>query len=200
MSFNSSVPNPTDFLALSQKQLLANFQAINAAFAENHVNLGNIDNPQGQHTLLNLRPQEGQSPDPNTTADQIALYNKLVAGVPQLFFKPSSNQTPIQMTNSNYSVSNPPGPTLDYRVSTFLAGPFTVYIGYLRDVVNPTVVTLLPFSTLLYVGVTTHLNGTINPNIFNLTNATNIIGNQFTIIYHPSITPKPTIYYMAIGI
>ena len=47
------------------------------------------------HTLLTLRPQ---ATDPTTAADQIAIYNKLVTGIPEIFYRPNSNQTPIQMT------------------------------------------------------------------------------------------------------
>jgi len=193
MSFNASIPNVTDFLTLSQKQMLANFQAISNAFSQNHIALD--DEVAGQHDSLTLVAQSG---DPTTTSNQAALYNKLVTvgGVttPQLFFRSNSNATPIQMTNSNSSIiSNASG----YRQSSFLAGPFTIYTGLIFNATNGMTVTLLPSSVLKYIGVSIVSPGpTINlfPAI-----ATNITANTFQLQFG-ILFPSPTIYYMAIGL
>ena len=193
MSYNISIPNVTDFLAISQKQILANYQAINNVFSQNHVPLTSIRDKQGQHTSLTLRPQSG---DPTTTASQSALYNKLVTGVPQVFFRPNNNQTPIQMTNSNSSNTSAPG-TL--RQSTFVPGPFTVYVGIINNVPNNTTVTLTPVTTLVYVGLGTYIEGRIGT-IIGIAAPVNISGNQFTIRFENGLTPDPVhIYYFAIG-
>lgn len=151
MSFNPNIPQISNFLALSQKQILANFQAINNSFVQDHVALG-LEN-QGMHDVLTLRPQSG---DPTTTTTESALYNKLVSTVPQAFFRPSSNQTPIQLSNSNISTLATGGINGADQY-TFLAGPFTMYMGYILNSPNNNTITLLPATTLLYVGISTYL-------------------------------------------
>lgn len=195
MSFNPNVPNTGDFLAISQKQILANFQAINSSWFADHVPLTAIDDV-GKHNALTFRVQGS---DPTTSSSQCALYNKLVTSVPQLFFRSSSNATPIQMSNSNLNTIQT-GATGNNQ-SSFLAGPFTIYMGYVLNCPNLQLVTLTPSSTLIYVGLTTVLNNERVVTGFNIAAAENIAGNQFTIRYPAlaSFTPAPTIYYMAVG-
>ena len=192
MSYNPNIPNPPDFLALSQKQILANFQTINKAFVQDHVALG-LSN-QGMHNSLTLRPQ---SIDPTTGANQCAIYNKLVSGTPQLFFRSNVGHSPIQWSNSNLS-------TLDTgsvkgSQSSFLAGPFTIYMGFVLNSPNNNIITLTPSSTLIYVGLSTSLNSPRIPTTVNVAIPVNIAANQFTIRYVTALTIPPTIYYMAIG-
>ncbi len=196
MSYSPNIPNVGDFLSISQKQMLANFQAINNTFLIDHVALTAVENV-GQHNALTLRPQVS---DPTTSATQSALYTKLVTSVPQLFFRSNSNATPIQMSNSNLNTVQT-GATADTQ-SSFLAGPFTIYMGFIRNCPNLQVVTLLPSSTLIYVGLTTILANSRIPTTFNIAAAQTIAANQFTVRYNPalaSFNPAPTIYYMAIG-
>ena len=174
--------------------MLANFQAISTSFSQNHIPLD--DEIAGQHNSLTF---VAQTVDPTTTSSQAALYNKLVTAggttTPQLFFRSSSDATPIQMTNSNSSIIATPNVT--YRQSSFLAGPFTIYTGFLQNVVNGATITLIPSTTLKYVGVSIIDPGlSINkfPSI-----ATNISGNTFQVQFGLIIL-KPTIYYMAIGL
>jgi hypothetical protein len=183
-----------DFTAISQKQMLANFQAINTTFLIDHVALTAVEDV-GKHNALTLRPQNS---DPTTAADQSAIYNKLVSGLPQLFFRPSSNQTPIQLSNPNLNTPQTfaPGSTQ----SSFLAGPFTIYMGYIIGCANGQVVSLTPSSTLLYVGLSTHLLGNVSVGLASTSAAVGITANQFTVSYNATqITTNPLIYYMAIG-
>lgn len=196
MSYNPSIPNIGDFTAISQKQMLANFQSINSTFLIDHVALTSVENV-GQHNALTLVPQAG---DPATTATQSAIYNKIVSSLPQLFFRPSTNQTPIQLSNSNLNTvqTGAPGSTQ----SSFLAGPFTIYIGYVVGCTDGQVIVLPGSTTLLYVGLSTSLNQ-VRSTTITIAAAINIIVNQFTIHFDSAIasfTPKPNIYYMAIGI
>lgn len=184
-----------DFTAISQKQMLANFQAINTTFLIDHVALTAVKDV-GQHNALTLRPQ---LVDPTTSAIQSAFYNKLVSTLPQLFFRSSSNQTPIQMSNSNLNTFETGAQPSTQ--SSFLAGPFTIYMGYVVNCPDGQVVVVSPASTLVYAGLTTFLRNfrSLTPSI---ASAINITGSQFTIHYDPlliSFTPPPTIYYMAIG-
>lgn len=195
MSYNNAIPNVTDFLAISQKQILSNFQSINSAFAQNHVALGK-DN-QGQHNALILRPEGA---DPTTDPMQAAFYNKLVNNVPQLFYRSNSDLPPIQISNSNSTINSS---ATSYQQSSFLAGPFTIYTGIFFEVASGTLVALLPATLLIYVGLTMILNGPFNPILIPIVDVTptSIMGNQFTIKYSPNVvtTKNPTVYYMAIG-
>lgn len=208
MSYNPNIPNLGDFTSISQKQMLANFQSINSTYLIDHVALTAVDHV-GKHNSLTLRPQ---STDPTTEVDQCAIYNKLVSSVPQLFFRSSSNATPIQLSNSNLNTFQTG--SLASNQSTFLAGPFTIYMGYILNCPNAQLVTLLPACTLKYVGLTTVLSndGTlfIPPVGFGTTAAAvNIVNNEFNVSYNitqftviinkiPTLL-RPIIYYMAIG-
>jgi len=173
--------------------MIANFQAINQTFFENHVGLTSVENV-GMHDVLTLRPQAVDTPTP--AIDQAAIYNKLVTGVPQLFFRPNSNQTPIQLSNEKLDTLQT-GSGGDAQ-SSFIAGPFTIYFGYFVNCPNPQPVTLLPASNLIYVGLSTsYLGSVILPNI---AIATTIVANTFIIEYNfPVGAALPVIYYMAVG-
>lgn len=195
MSYSSNIPIVTDFIQKSQKQMLANFQAINQSFFKNHVGLTSNEDA-GKHKVLLMRP----TTDPTTSSAQCALYNKLITSVPQLFYRPASNGTPIQMSNSNLNTVQtgaPPGTQV-----SFLAGGFTIYMGFVVNCPNLQVVTLTPSTTLIYVGLTTLFpRGQIPANIPKIPTAINLSINQFTVTYgNFSPATNPTIYYMAIGL
>lgn len=146
-------------------------------------------NIPGYHTSFTM-PR--QTVDPTTGSTQIALYNKFDASnVPQLFFRPNNNQTPIQLTNDNLSfVQNS---TVGDRQSTFLAGPFTIYQGFIINATDNQVVTLTPASTLEFVNLialTKSANGAV---------PVSLTANQFTIRLGGGAQPR-TIYYYAIGL
>ncbi len=198
MSYNQNIPLVTDYMVISQPQIKANFQAINSVFARNHVRLNSetTGNSQGMHNVLTLRVQIG---DPTTTVDQIALYTKLVAGNAMLFYRPSNNQTPIQLTYPSISVglqSTQPDVYLPQQYS-YVAGPFVVYIGVI-SVNDGDVITLSPTTTLLYVGLVTVASyaGAIGSSAA----ATSITGSQFTARVPSSIVSGPKLlYYLAVG-
>lgn len=199
MSYSPNIPLPGDFLAISQKQILANFQAIANTWLIDHVPL-TADEDVGKHTSLTFRPQ---SVDPTTAIGQIALYNKLITSVPQLFYRPSLNQTPIQLSNSNLNTLQT-GATADAQ-SSFLAGPFTIYFGFFPNCPLGQIITLLPASTLLYVGLSTILPSGVPVGQATTTAPFGMAGNQFQVTYNNNAdgipNPKlPTIYYTAIGI
>lgn len=154
----------------------------------------------GMHKVVNF---PYQSSDPTTSATEIALYSKLVSSIPQLFFAPSSSQTPIQMTgvipltglqDTNPDVYYP-------QQYSFMAGPFTIYGGVVH---TPTVgqnVPLTPSSTLLYVGLTVgNSTNDIGKPIVSAAVPTNISGSSFDIGYQTFAgSPKFDVYYLAIG-
>ena len=109
MSFNAAIPVVTDPMLKSQLQTKTNFQAMNNVFGQNHLPFTADAEFSGMHSVVTFREQTG---DPTTSAIQTSLYTKQVGSLPQLFFRPNSNQTPIQMTNSNVKTglqsTNPP--------------------------------------------------------------------------------------------
>ena len=125
-------------------QLRANFQAINGAFAQNHVGLTRDQTIAGMHNMMNMNPQ---SADPTTSATQIALYNKIVGGVPNMFFRPASSATPIQMT---YNSVKADGTNSQY---SFLAGPFIIFAGEVFNQANNATITLSQATTLIFVNM-----------------------------------------------
>lgn len=191
MSYNPNIPQSTSKRAISQKQILANYQAIFNTFAENHSALGK--ETQGQHNVLILRAQSG---DPATTATQTALYNKLVTSVPNLFFRPNNSQTPIQMTYPSISVST--SATSQY---SFVAGPFIVYGGRVNGVTNGQVIgPLAPGVNLRYVGLSTERGANDLEIDINYAIPTNIAGTSFTVRFQSTLSPAVrNITYLAIG-
>jgi hypothetical protein len=198
MSYNSSIPQAASKRVISQKQIKANFTAIYNAFAKNHLKLGPPDT-QGKHNILILRPQGA---DPATTANQTAIYNKLVATIPNLFYRPNNNQTPIQMTYPSINVSS----ALSQQYS-FVAGPFVVYGGLISNPMDGDVINLAitgPATTLRTVllcsrnfsGVSNLPGGNL---LIGWAIPTNIAGTSFTIRFevHPGQTRD--VQYLAIG-
>jgi len=187
MSYNPNIPQPTDALNQSQGQIKANFQAINTVFSKNHAALNRES--QGMHDLLLYRLQ---TVDPTTSATQIALYTKAVSTVPNLFFRPRNNQTPIQLTYPSIKADS------SATQYTFCAGPFVIYGGLLTACVQNQLVTLTPATTLVYVGFAAIHSKDNSILIFENVCATNIVGNSFNVQFSNSSVPL-NIYYMAIG-
>lgn len=151
MSFNANIPQGTDPMLKSVNQTRANFQAINTVFAENHIQINDLDNA-GKHSSLTFRVQ---TIDPATSSSQLSLYTKTVSGSPALFFRPNSNQMPIQLTYSSISTglqSTNPDVYLANQYS-FVPGPFVVFSGKITNAVNNQVINLSPATTLIFVSV-----------------------------------------------
>jgi hypothetical protein len=92
------------------------------------------------------------------------------------------------------------------RQYSFIAGPFVVYGGLITNAADLQTVTLLPATTLIYVGLITQ-NGTANLANQNfikndLVAPRNIVGNSFDIKFGSPLIPIPNqnVYYLAIGI
>lgn len=192
MSFNPTIPVITDPILQSQRQMRANFQAIAAAWAVNHRPLTGNDDFGGMHNLFLLRPQGA---DPATSSTQIALYNKVVTSIPQLFTRPKSSGTPIRMSY----------PTIKADESdeqyTFMAGPFLIYGGKIATPTNGQLVTLTPGTQLIHVDLTT-TNLNFVPGIVQVAVATNLSGTSFNITYqNVGSSPIPfDVYYFAVGL
>ncbi len=196
MSYDSNIPLVSDYILISQPQINANFQAINTVFSQNHIGLTSNEK-SGMHNTLLFRVQ----PDPVTSSTQIALYTKITGGFPSLFYSPSSSATPIQLTYPSLSTGNNGAtpPVWFVRQNSFVAGPFVVYAGILPAIASGTTVTLLPSTTLIYVGLT-FVNQRFIGNV-NYANVcpSNIVSNTFKVQYQPILSTLPDIAYFAIG-
>lgn len=196
MAYNPNIPVVTNYMTTSQRQIQSNFQIINSIFSKNHVPL-NSDTPgnlQGMHDIITLRVSDN---DPTTTSDQVALYTKLVNNVPTLFYRPNSDQTPIEMTYPSISTglqSSDPDVYKSQQYS-FLAGPFVFYIGSVLASDGDTVM-LTPSTTLIYVGLVD--NGGQGSDK-NSVCPTNISANQFDIRLPSGLTAPVAVFYLAIG-
>jgi len=192
MSYNTAIPQSSTPRSQSQRQIKANFQAIQQVFANNHVPLTADSDFRGMHKVLTMR----STTDPSTTADQIALYNKLVGGVPNLFFRPNSDQTPIQLTYD--SIDTDPANDRQY---TFMAGPFVIYAGVVKNVADGQTITLTPAKNLIYVGLTP-VNSKFLQVFFSLkVIVTDITANTFTVSHNsPVVLGGEDLYYLAIGV
>ena len=192
MSYNTTIPQANSKRIISQRQIQANYTAIFNAFAKNHSALGNND-LQGKHNILILR---SQAVDPATTATQTAIYNKLIATVPNIFYRPNNSQTPIQLTY--------PSVKIDSTVSdqyTFVAGPFVVYGGLITNATDGQIVNLAltgPATTLRTVLLCSR-NFSGGNALIGWAIPTNIGGTSFTIRFQVYIGQTRDVHYLAIG-
>jgi len=198
LSFNPNIPLVTDKILQSAGQLRANFRSINNAFSDNHVGLTQSSEKSGLHNVLTLRT----TTDPTTSATQTAIYNKLVATIPAMFYRPSSDQTPIQMTYPSIQTGIQTAPSTYYAQQySFCAGPFIIYGGLLLNVTNPQTVNLSPGTTLLSVELVIANPINYGPPLNIGVAATNIAGTSFDITASTFISgTEIDIYYLAIGV
>lgn len=203
MSYNSSIPVITDPILKSQRQIKSNFQQIALAFATNHSTLTGNQEFMGRHTVLTMRPKLS---DPTTNIDQIAIYQKIVSSVPELFYRPSNDQTPIQLTYPSIRTGlQSTNPDVYFPTQySFMAGPFVIYGGIVNNPTNGQTVTLTPTSTLIFVDLIV-ANLKNRPKFYPPYAApTNISGSSFNISYAVSTSAFPAIqqdvYYLAVGV
>lgn len=150
MTYNPNIPLSADFIKISQAQLLNNFSSIFAAFTRNHQSFY-LNNP-GFHNVLALVTQ---SVDPTTASDEVALYSKSgTSSQPQVFFRPSSNGTPIQLSFQSLKTTD-----TNNAYQSFMAGPYVILFGRVNGVTNGQVINYPSF----YPGIS--LSATAN-NLF----------------------------------
>jgi hypothetical protein len=96
MSFKPTIPNASDFLSISQVDMLQNFSSAGTIFQEDHVALDDGESAQrGKHNKVTFVQQVA---DPVTGANEVDLYTKDVAGQPEIFFAPESAAAVTQIT------------------------------------------------------------------------------------------------------
>lgn len=112
MAYNANIPQATDLLSQSQNDILANFTAIAALVAVNHVQFNDAD--QGKHKWITF-PQQGATPPGGAgfTGSELGLYNAVstVTTKNELYVNKTNQATVVQipMTASILSTNSNPG-------------------------------------------------------------------------------------------
>lgn len=118
MSYNPNIPQPTDELADSQSDILANFQEIETWVSVNHYDFASAY--EGKHMFVSL-PVQTQSP--GTALGEVALFSMNDgAGTPQLWLQyqsqapagPAVNFTTFSHVLANGGTNLPSGVILKW--------------------------------------------------------------------------------------
>lgn len=182
MSYNPNIPQSSDFLSVSQTDLLTNFTQLDDLFGQDHEKFSAGSN-QGKH---NKSTYLEQSTAPSTAANEGALYAKAISGITQLFFRDESNGTEHQMTGIV------PGQTgTHYGID--LAAGIQLRFGELNVPFVGPIPFQTPFSTIGYMCLISPVGAVVErkPNVVRV-NAT-----QFRVVVTGAI--PGLVYYLAIG-
>ena len=98
MVFNPAIPQPTDFLSISQQDLLGNMGQLETWSNVDHYPVANNTANLGKHVKSTC---PWQAAGPTTVADEVAVYSKKVSTVTELFCRKASAGTEIQLTNGD---------------------------------------------------------------------------------------------------
>lgn len=105
MTFNPGIPTPSEALSASQGEIQTNFSQTNTLFAVDHVTFDSADaGNRGKHYKVTfpdwVKPPQA-TVNPQTAANEIALYGGDDGTESQLYLRRESNGTVIQMTSSS---------------------------------------------------------------------------------------------------
>lgn len=133
MTYNPAIPGPNDIISQSQAQLQTNFSQADLIFDINHVTFDNVAAAsRGKHRKVDLI----QVAAPGSIAAEVAVYQRAVAGISNLFMQRDGSVTEIQLTGATpITASNGEG---------FMAGasaPILYKWGQFTTNANPYVVT-----------------------------------------------------------
>lgn len=117
MSYTANVPQIGQSLGASRSIINSNFSTIQTTFDVDHKDF-NVASA-GKHRFVHF--VDATSDIPATSATEVALFNKLVSGVPRLFLRQLSSGTQIQLTGLD--------PTLSTNGKTFLPGGMLLQWG-----------------------------------------------------------------------
>ena len=106
MSYNPNIPTSAQIPSQSQFDFLTNFGQLNTVFNVDHYTYNEANaNLRGKH-LHTIFPNGAA---PATIASEVALYAKLVSAASQLFFRPESAGTEVQVSNVPFTSGANPG-------------------------------------------------------------------------------------------
>ncbi len=129
--FDKSIPQPNDFLAVSQSDFLSNFGQLYNAFLKNHIALDAVSS-SGNHTNIELLKQ---TQGPETSVGENSLYCKELVQINQttnqLYFRYQGGRaagTEVQLTN--YQIyTQPVIQPGQFGFFTYLPGGLILYFG-----------------------------------------------------------------------
>ena len=107
MVYQPNIPLATDKIRISQGDINQNFQDLDSIFDVDHVKYSDATGDAGKHvytTFVNLTDKGLASP--TTSAEEMALYVKDVAGTPRLFYREPSSGSEIQWSGPLTGAAN----------------------------------------------------------------------------------------------
>lgn len=183
MSYNPNIPQATDFLSVSQEDLLTNFTQVDNLFGQDHEKFSAGSN-QGKH---NKSTYLEQSSPPSTATNEGAIYTKDISSATQLFFRDESDGTERQVTGI---IPGQTGTNYGADLSDGLQWRF----GQVNHTLQSTLVTFqTPFTTQVYSCLITPVGAlvTAGPNVQNL--------SLTSFRLRTTINFTGVAYYLAIG-
>lgn len=204
-SYDPNIPQPQDDLAISQQDILENFQEMTAKFGINHIPMGLRLPDEGKHSKAEIvQKTKGTA----TSLSQVNLFTKPNSqNGAQLFYTPAGTISEIALTNyQNYDIS-----TDGSRYFTFLPGGFIVYFGFIDIQANslPFTLELNPICKTIDMAISNPVSPTPSSgqNANFIKTSSKLIDNvsyETNIIFIPEIpASKPVgaakFFYLAIG-
>lgn len=130
--YDGAIPQPLDTLPDSQIDFQNNFRVVFDKFHVNHVDFATPETAspdEGKHIKVDyVRQPVAQQ----TIIDEMAIYDKAVNDIDQLFLRFQQNSNETQWTAGQiYELGN-------NRYYTFVPGGFIVYFGVIATSGNPT--------------------------------------------------------------
>lgn len=205
MTFNPNIPQPTDFLATSQQDILTNFQTANTSQSVNHFPFNDTTADNGKHKFL----QMPESAAPVTAADEGGVYCKVGAAPAEtnLWLRGENNGFEYQLTSLDSSATASfAANTSAINTSgwTFLPGGLVLQYGYRKVSAKGTATTVTfpkSFNTAVFcitIGSVTDEGPSPSPNnqfVFQ----SSIALTGFTLVNSSGSSSRRT-YWMALGI
>lgn len=125
MSFNKNIPQPTDRLAKSQQDLLANNLQLNTSFGINHYPFDDISSNNGFHTHITTPLIPGSAhPITTTTTEFYAMQDSVNTGLLQ-YSRGPNNAVPSPVTclqSPSSSINLAPGGSTNVLDFTGITG------------------------------------------------------------------------------
>lgn len=158
MTFDPSIPKPTDFLSTSQGNLLTNNQALDNSFNIDHTKFSDTTTHNGQHQQVTL--YQGRA-SPTLSFPASMLYTLTTGTTPNQFNDLWFSTDPETGSQKNFQITNLPivsgsnsgtaGGTLNYIDTPWnlrmYFGTTSSFSGSNRTVVFPVAFTILLFCT-----------------------------------------------------
>ena len=120
MAYNNNIPQPGDFISVSQRQFLDNFQTMSSYWNVDHYDLNDGSATMHKHRKMTM-PVQGSAP--TTLSDEVALYTKTATGHANLFMRKASNGTEIQITRNSATGVLKPEAAVIFDYTGAIIGP-----------------------------------------------------------------------------